>query len=128
MSILSWLVGSPAATPASSGASAPVVAAPASAFGTLVSTGLNSFFQVITALGGGIAGSGILPNLLDPTKGPLTALASQNTVIGALMVGASWYISHQVIQGSNATTVAAQAATTTVAAQAAKVSPTPAAA
>jgi hypothetical protein len=120
MSILSFLIGSPA--PVSSTPGAPVVAAPASAFGTLVSTGLNSFFQVITALGGGIAGSGILPNLLDPSKGPLAALASQNTVVGALMVAASWYISHQVIQGSNATTVAAQSTS------AVSVSPTHAAA
>ena len=105
MSVLSWLVGTPA--PAAPAPGAPVVAAPASAFGTLVSTSLNSFFQVVTALGGGIASAGILPNLLDPTKGPLAALASQNTVIGALLVALSWYISHQAISGSNATTAAA---------------------
>ncbi len=109
MSILSSIAAAfvtPAPAPANASAT-PAVTVPASPFGTLMSGGLNTFFTVITALGGGIAGSGILPNLLDPNKGPLAALAHQNTIIGAIMVGLAWWISNTVISGSNATTVAA---------------------
>ena len=78
-------------------------AAPAmAAGGVLVNTWLTGLTHAITALGGIIAGSG----LLDPA-GPLAGIMNSHTLLGVALSAASWAITHLTVAASNQATATA---------------------
>lgn len=90
--------------------SAPVVTTPASAFGVLISPLVNLATQIATGVGAAIFANGgqqIITKMLDPNTGAFAALANGNFFLGALLAGASYYVSHKLVTGSNAQTISA---------------------
>lgn len=91
-------------------ASAPVVTTPASAFGVLISPLVNLATQIATGIGAAIFANGgqqVVTKMLDPNTGAFAALANGNLLLGALLAGASYYVSHKLVTGSNSATISA---------------------
>ena len=105
-------------TTAGPAAATPAVVSPASAFGVLISPFANILTNVFNSVGSALlsgGGLGLLQQLMDPAHGPFAAVAAGSALVGALMTGASYYLSHTMVVGTNNVTIAALGNTTAAA-------------
>jgi len=97
-------------------ATTPAVVSPASAFGVLISPFANILTNVFNSVGSALlsgGGLGLLQQMLDPSHGPFAAIATGSALIGAVMTGASYYLSHTMVTGSNNATLSVLSGPTT---------------